>query len=609
MRTLRAILPLLLVAVSPRLHAQDTPLWRYTANEEISFYRITPLGDLAVATRDKLTVLDAETGQEIWSRTDIPDLREGAFDVISYTPYGVVRSKDGIALIDLTSGVTLWDSTTIALKVRGYFAILPHEMMLVYGETAESDNTLMAVDLETGALLWRQDLLLAQKPPLEKIDGIHTFAGHQLPLLDTDSTMIVFISGDGPLKIHVGTGELIWGVPALAGKYPPLLSEWYAPMHLAGGALYVSYDDGPVGLAWPLGGSTHSNDEPRFMALNQSDGRVIWDKELHDASDPPRSALRETIQVAEAEVVSLYDRFQADLKAKGFTAERAPEAPGGWVVTGVQPVSESTRRAILSLLEHVERFPEGLLVSSAPLAVEGRQVINLLDLKTGEAIWSRGVLIESAAEALVVDSRVYVAEPDGLLAVDLNTGTSSTIGTYEFEGCEVPALFAQLEDALLLRSEHNLMMLDKGGAVRFHRSYRSGRCGSKAVRDIAKVIGVSARVGLFVVQSMAAGVDAHLGAEPRDVDLTLLDFSWLQNVDQQTVQRFELALEAGEHAFMSDRAGSAYSVVKVRMLDGEEIERVGLGENSQDHLVDDISGTVFVKQGDRGITAFRFPDE
>jgi hypothetical protein len=317
---------------------------------------------------------------------------------------------------------------------------------------------------------------------------------------------------------------------------------------------------------------------------------------------------RDAIQVAEMQAVSLYDRFQADLRVKGFKAERAPEAPGGWLVTGVQPVSESTRRAILRLLGLVERFPEGLLVRGAPL--EGKQMINLLDPKTGEAIWSGGVLTESSAPGLVVDNRVYVAQPDGLLAINLNTGAAGIIASFKLAGCEAPTMLERVDDGLLLGSEHNLMMLDTRGTERFHRPYRNPGCGSKTARDIAKaVLGVT-QVALFVVDAFAASWNQSHGAEPSEIDLTLLDFSWLKELDQLlTAQRFEASLGLGEYAFMPDKDGNAYSIVKVRKSDGEEIGRLSLGKDSEDHLVDDISGTVFVRRNDREITAFRFPGQ
>ena len=114
------------------VQGQDTTLWRYTTNEKISFYQVTPLGDLVVGTKEKVVALDPETGHVRWSRNDILKPPGGfiinpgpfpgaAFDPIPFSPYAVLRTKDEIALIDLATGETLWNSTTMPLKkVRGH---------------------------------------------------------------------------------------------------------------------------------------------------------------------------------------------------------------------------------------------------------------------------------------------------------------------------------------------------------------------------------------------------------------------------------------------------------------------------------------------------------
>ncbi len=196
-----------LTALAVELHAQDTSLWRYTTTEKIEFYRVTPLGDLVVGTKDQIVSLNPETGEVQWTRSDIQKLPTEGFGPIPFTPYSVLRTKDGIALIDLATGETLWDSTVVPLeKVRGYLLVPQHDMLLVYGETPGSKRTFVAVELTTGEVRWGQDTLLQENPKLQRGHGIHSFAGHQPPLLDSDTTFILNISKDGPLRIDSRTG-------------------------------------------------------------------------------------------------------------------------------------------------------------------------------------------------------------------------------------------------------------------------------------------------------------------------------------------------------------------------------------------------------------------
>ena len=214
-----------LVAPAPLL-AQDA-LWHFAAAHEIEFFQLTPLGHLVIATRGEMLALGPETGDTLWTRADLSRWKEAGFDVLPESPFGVLRTNDEITVIDVGSGTTLWDHTAQPLeKVRGYFDVPELNVMLLYGETPESDKTLAAVHIETGELVWRQDDLFDKKPEIEKVDGISTAWGSQPPLMDTDTTLVLYISKDGPIKLDARTGQKLWWADEeLKGKDVPLLSR------------------------------------------------------------------------------------------------------------------------------------------------------------------------------------------------------------------------------------------------------------------------------------------------------------------------------------------------------------------------------------------------
>jgi outer membrane protein assembly factor BamB len=248
----------LLISTAP-VTAQDTSLWRYTTTEKIEFYRVSPLGDLVVGTKQEIVALDPETGEVDWTRRNSRELRSEGFNPIPFTQYSVLRTNDGIAMLDLATGEMMWDSTTVSLeKVRAYLPVTRQGIMVVYGETPESRRTFEAIEMATGEVRWRQDTLLQENPKLLKARGIHSFAGHQPLLLDTDTSFILNISEDGPTRIHLGTGELLWRLDL--DKDAPMLSQGYAPMLLRNGVLFVPY-------------------ERKLMAVNAGDGSVIWQRQ------------------------------------------------------------------------------------------------------------------------------------------------------------------------------------------------------------------------------------------------------------------------------------------------------------------------------------------
>ena len=238
--------------------AADSLLWKYPAGGDIAFLRLTPLGSVVVSAVNGLAALDPTTGQPIWTRADIEGLAAGAFDILPLTPYGVVRSRDGIAILDLQTGTTVWDSTVVPLQnVRGYFYVPQHRMLLLYGRSRPEGRGLVAMDVDSGRVRWVQTGLLRSNPELWELDGVQSLNGHQPPLADTDSTLILYINKDGPFKIHATTGALLWRVDGLTGEDPPTLAAMYPRLALAGPVVLVPYGK-------------------KLAAVDPNDGRVVW---------------------------------------------------------------------------------------------------------------------------------------------------------------------------------------------------------------------------------------------------------------------------------------------------------------------------------------------
>src|SRR5207247_8419602 len=57
------------------LVGQSAGLWHYTATAPISFFRVTPLGTVVVATADRFEGLDPAAGTIIWARDDLKNLK------------------------------------------------------------------------------------------------------------------------------------------------------------------------------------------------------------------------------------------------------------------------------------------------------------------------------------------------------------------------------------------------------------------------------------------------------------------------------------------------------------------------------------------------------
>src|SRR5436309_2274251 len=239
-----ALLSLLALSIGTTLTAQspapltaDTVLWKFAARQDVTFMRLTPFGTVVVGMPDRVVALDPATGQPIWTREDVKNLSAGAFDIIPLTPYAIVRSRNSVAVLDVQTGATLWDSSAVPLDdVRGYLPVLEHRMLLVYGHKKPDgrvwwdrpDNVKSPVSqmwLTSRGLLVRGARPLDQQKKLSQPDAF-------LDLLDTKG------------------GASLWPKPFMDMKHDAL-----APFLVVGDTAYLGDRERLFGVALPDGAS------------------------------------------------------------------------------------------------------------------------------------------------------------------------------------------------------------------------------------------------------------------------------------------------------------------------------------------------------------------
>jgi outer membrane protein assembly factor BamB len=124
----------------------------------------------------------------------------------------------------------------------------------------------VGVDTETGEMKWQQDRLFEKPLRLFEVKGSgkifkrFSVDGNQPPVFDTEGSMVVWITADGPTKINLDTGERVWVCEALKGKEPAALNDGYCGMLCSGGVVYVPY-------------------EKSLQAIDAQTGKLLWAKE------------------------------------------------------------------------------------------------------------------------------------------------------------------------------------------------------------------------------------------------------------------------------------------------------------------------------------------
>jgi outer membrane protein assembly factor BamB len=235
--------------------ARSEPLWTLTTTREIVFQRLTPIGSLLVSTEDGLMGVDAASGKTLWTRSDVQKLKECNYDEIANTSYGLIELGEGVGgtqrrieVIDLTTGAKKWDSGELPMNSsQGQLQVAHQGMMVMCGLPKKGKKpVVVAVSADDGTLKWQQDEIFTKPLNLIEVKGSgklfkrYSIEGNQNPVFDTENSMIVYLTIEGPVKLDLTTGAKLWTAP-IKSKSLPALKDGYAQMLLGDGALFVPY--------------------------------------------------------------------------------------------------------------------------------------------------------------------------------------------------------------------------------------------------------------------------------------------------------------------------------------------------------------------------------
>jgi outer membrane protein assembly factor BamB len=293
-----------------KLRILESPaLWRYASQSEINFYVSADLprphdyssesGDaydrlLLVGSKTELAGVSPATGAVVWTRKDLADLKAVALDVIGSTGYAIVTRRDTMEIIDLHTGLRRWGSETLSFSAaRGWLPSAALDTaILILGRTAASATTVMAVDIATGRVRWRQDSAFTVEPKVFESGGVSYLFGNQLPFAESDTTFVLYLSTDGPIRLDARTGRVLWRSTALrgGGAKLPLPNDGYAYMAARRGVVVVPSGDSLVALrtsdgtaAWP---AAHRFKNRVIRIVPTPKGLLVRGYEWFDLLDP-----------------------------------------------------------------------------------------------------------------------------------------------------------------------------------------------------------------------------------------------------------------------------------------------------------------------------------
>ena len=371
-----------------KLRVVESPaLWRYTSPSTINFYFSTGMprahdvismsGDayerlLLVGTKTELAGVNTSTGAVLWSRKDLADIKNAALDIAWNSGFGVVSRRDTMEIFDLRTGLKRWDSGSLSfVTARGW---LPSPgldtAILVLGRTANSATTLMAVDLATGHVRWRQDSAFTVEPKVFETSGVSYLLGNQSPIADSDTSLVLYISTDGPIRLDTRTGRVLWRGTALRGAKLPLPKDGYAAIHEQHGVDVL-----------PSGDS--------LVAFRANDGASAW-----TSPRKFKNKVFRIVPIKQGLLVRGYEWFDLLDPATGKSLWRAPVE-----------IKNSTWDVLRSDTDYVADKKRILAIAIGDGTV---RTVGTVDFKenenvTGLTVWKQGIILNSWHNLLLMD--------------------------------------------------------------------------------------------------------------------------------------------------------------------------------------------------------------
>lgn len=571
-RLRRAGLALSLVAAlfAVRVQAEPTPLWKLELDRPGGRFRASLPVFLAWTDREIFGVAP-DSGNVLWRIGPLKDPHVGAgLDQIDHASnlellaggsaallsVGIQDSLGipPLSLIDLRDGHTLWTCREEGVQRSiGSFLIPGTSQLLVRASMSPdgSKKTAFLVDLASGVTTWTSKSLGEEfQSVLPFWWGSCRVRSHQVPFIDSDSSMILHMRDGVFQRFDLNTGALNW---TAQGKHAEPFTSTTDMKHRA-----------------RLSGA----ETARRTTYNSKTQKVEYDltKEFEEFKE------REIdFYLAQMLRSSTGDRFYAPYQrsvaafslASGELLWKSPPRLDGAVA-------------------QMEETPAGLLVQTVdPSGIDFHHRVLLLDAVTGAVKWSwpkRKPFLNpgywtDASNFLREEHRVVIAAEGNLRATDLSELKEQTLGRLKFDGFDQARTLLNTPDGYAVIGRSNLGIYTKADGQRTKKYYREPPSDA------------GWGLGLLVLSAVTKGwIDPKLGWEWPTDDLSSSD-------ERESYVYFLARMKVG--------GNEGTGIVRVRRETGDYAGEIFLGAKTPRYSLD-ADGRLYFWSASKTIQCYRF---
>lgn len=545
---------LLMLPVASAHTQPGQQLWKVQIAHD--WHRVNSLGYLIVGSIGRLSALDPETGNKLWERNDLGTLREQQVEDINGTSllriaYGVEPGEEDrpmIAMIDVVTGKTVFDSNTENLGVLATYVLPKSGNMLVVGvKPGQFFATLLMYSLETGKMLWKNDQIFKATVGgkggfLNKVAATVKTAVNMQSLIsfpvEADNQSMIIVHPSYVINLNSETGEQLWRADIDESQMASLIYSPYQPNQLF------------VGTSRESEGNFMSNSDPNarktffsvYYGFDLKTGKQNWKTKaigeqlvetiplenglaVFFANDP-----KGTFNLLDyATGTGLWGNKGKGLKTSGSLVDYIRTEDG--IVLASGGIGTMISRGVEYYLNVLDE-KKGALRFDKSVKVKGRLIsteitpkgilfittheVNILDPSTGNLVLSSSIQSEAPRKnfqkpfpTASTETHLYVFATGNknIIELDKKTGTTRQVNVAPIElgGKELPKSIDLFPDGIVLSSDQNVVMVGYDGKIR-HAQYYEPPTQPGWIRAIALAEAIKAAyVGI-----LAAGVSASI---------------------------------------------------------------------------------------------------
>jgi hypothetical protein len=635
------------------------PAWTAQFEQPVRWQRVTPMGQLVVATDCCLHGIDPASGSIAWSRGGFPRLSDESFETIPGTPLFMVASdgmNDQTVVLDSTDGHVVFDSKAAGIgNILGRTVLFESGGLLILGqEKGDPTIKLFFAEMETGKIRWANDEILGEMSAgMKKVAGLLAqFVEATDGPIDESATIgrpvevgadaVVIGSAGEILKLSTESGKLLWRVQNQDGDGP---SGLYRTPHRPD-VIFVGTEVAGQGMS--TNGQTPV--QTRYAAYTVADGKMVWTKSVkvkgtlnppllleHGMILSPGGDVKGKVKYVEYDTGnSVWGKKGKGIESDGGIVDHHATDHGLVVTTGFDSAwSNKGTVYYLNLLDTAAgayRFPKSVKIKGRVLDTEvvpkgvlyvTTHEVNIFDPATGKSLLGKAVVSESLVTADNGDTLYAFAQDDGALyRIDKNAATATrlTEGKIKLDGKDVPRALEVTGDRVTLLGAQHVIGFDHHGKVQFQQYYPAPRHPTW-VR--ALLIAQSVRAGLAAAEAGVAGAafasyasTQEDGTLQREVSeefangyAALAEGAAGISADYARMarQRFQASTRSRDFHFMMVQLDGGYGIAQVVKGDGAIRGLIPIGKDkTPDYQVDDVADRVYYRVGDNEILGYAF---